>query len=144
MGVAPCTLILGGVGAGAAATADRLDGSVFFPLTALPLLELAAEGGGLFNRGDTGHCGVESPEPPAPVLRAPPRPGSFDTASVTPPLLLPDICGTLLADNALCMAAADGCPGKLEFDTALGRLSFRIGEALREVLGLPPGNGECE
>lgn len=133
VGVALCTLILGG---GPTSGDDVLDPSPFFaaaPTAALPLLELTAEGGGLFKRGETGHCGVLSPDEP-------PLPCSLDTASVTAPP--PDNCGTLLADNALCIAAADGCVEKLGGPE--GRESLRMGDVLREVRGLAPADGEEE
>lgn len=64
--------------------------------------ERTAVGGGERRRGDCGHVGVVSPEPMAVrccIL------GSFETASVTGP---PWSWGTLVADKARCMAAAEG------------------------------------
>lgn len=59
-------------------------GSGFFGCcgAADPLLELDADGGGDFRRGDIGHCGVVSPDPPPALLLAL---GSLETASVTGP-----------------------------------------------------------
>lgn len=112
-GVADCMLILGGADGGAEVGAVVLFGpysSAFFPdIETIPVCCLEVdrdEGGGLFNRGEAGHCGVDSPEV-GPALLGPPREGSFETASVTAPPA--EICGTLLADNALCIAAAEGC-----------------------------------
>jgi len=105
-------------------------GSVVFFCAALdPRREFAAEvggGGGDFSRGDRGHCGVVSPDPA-------PRPfgarGRRDTASETGP---DGSCGTLAADNARWMAAAEGW---VEMGVERGpvRLSLRIGEVLRDV-----------
>lgn len=61
--------------------------SIFFPATeAIPAcLDVTREaGGGLFSRGEAGHCGVVSPEE-CPALFAPARAGNLDTASVTAP-----------------------------------------------------------
>lgn len=85
--------------------------SAFFPakearLACLEVTRLA--GGGLFNRGEGGHCGVVSPEA-GPALFGPAREGSFDTASVTAPPAPAESCGTLLAESARCIAAAEGC-----------------------------------
>ena len=57
--------------------------SVFFSAVDDPRLELAAEGGGDLMRGEEGHCGVVSPDPPPEALCAL---GSLDTASVTGPV----------------------------------------------------------
>ena len=135
--MAPCTLILGNT-----AGADDLVGveadpgsSDFFPTpeARLPCLEVTrVAGGGLFNRGEAGHCGVVSPEA-EPVLFAPARDGNFDTASDTAPPNPAESCGTLLAESARCIAAAEGCD---ELERALARPSLRIGDGFREVLGL--------
>lgn len=143
--VAPCTLILGNttgavVFVGVEAYSDS---SAFFPTPAarLPCLEVTrVEGGGLFNRGEAGHCGVVSPEA-GPTLFAPARDGSFDTASDTAPPVPAESCGTLLAESARCIAAAEGCD---ELDRALARPSLRIGDGFREVLGLEVEDCEDE
>lgn len=116
-GVVICTLMLG-TGAG----------SGFLLCIADPRLELA-DGGGDFSRGDIGHCGVLSPDPP-PVLCAR---GNFDTASDTDPCN----CGTLAADSARWIAAAEGTEGCRD-----GLLSFRPGELFREESGLAPADGD--
>lgn len=147
VGVADCTLILGGAdGAGVdAGVLFEPASSAFFPaieaIIGCCLDEAREEGGGLFNRGEAGHCGVESPEA-GPALLGPPRGGSFDTASVTAPPALS--CGTLLADNARCMAAAEGCVEKDWPANGPGRLSLRIGDVFREDLGLALAEGEEE
>lgn len=51
-----------------------------------------------------------SPEAGPALLGAAPREGSFETASVTAPPA--ESCGTLLADKARWMAAAEGCVEK--------------------------------
>lgn len=61
--------------------------------------------------------------------------GNFETPSATP---VACNCGVFAADNARCIAAADGCD-ELGLDSGCGRLSFRIGDVLREVLGLADG-----
>lgn len=148
VGVAPRMLILGGAGgADDVAVDDVFEGpasSAFFPTTdAIPacLPETRDEGGGLFNRGEAGHCGVVSPEA-GPALFGPARAGNLDTASVTAPP--EESWGTLLADKALWMAAAEGCDEKELLDKAPGRLSLRIGDVLREVLGLEVVEGDEE
>ena len=124
-GVAPVTLILG------AAVA-----SAFFCATAEFLRELAADGGGDFSRGDSGHCGVVSPEPAALLCCL----GSFDTASDMEPCCS---CGTAAADKALWIAAAEGCVD-IGVVRGPGLLSLRIGEVFREVRGLvPAGDAVC-
>lgn len=145
--VAPCTLILGG--AVGAEIVDVLAGplsSAFFPATELILACLEVEreaGGGLFNRGEAGHCGVVSPEA-GPALFGPARVGNFDTASVTAPPPPADRDGTLLADSAPWIAAAEGCDEKDWLCDAPGRLSLRIGEVFREDLGLGVTEGDDE
>ena len=114
LGVASRTLILGST-AGAdgfvGVEADP-DSSTFFPTTELRLVCLGVTrvaevaGGGLLIRGGAGHCDVVSP---GPALFAPAREGSFDTASETAPPVPAESCGTLLAESARCMAAAEGC-----------------------------------
>lgn len=101
-----------------------------------PLLELGPDpdGGGDFNRGDVGQCGVVSPDPVPPFGAL----GRRDTASDTPPACN---CGAFAADSALCMAAADGWV-EMGVERGCGRLSFRTGEVLRDVRGLVPANGE--
>lgn len=89
LGVAPCTLILGNTAGADVFVGVEADpgSSTFFPT---PEARLACRevtrvaGGGLFNRGEAGHCGVVSPEP-GPALFAPAREGNFDTASDTAP-----------------------------------------------------------
>ena len=76
--------------------------SGFFCAVAEPLRELVPEGGGDFKRGDVGQCGVLSSDAPA-LLGAL---GSFETPSGTGPACK---LGTFAADNALCIAAAEGC-----------------------------------
>lgn len=104
VGVAPRMLILGGAGGADVVVDDVFAGpasSAFFPTTdAIPacLPETRDEGGGLFNRGEAGHCGVVSPEA-GPALFGPARAGNLDTASVTAPP--EESWGTLLADKAL-------------------------------------------
>lgn len=148
VGVAPCTLILGGA-VGADVVDDVLAGplsSAFFTATELILACLEVErdaGGGLFNRGEAGHCGVLSPEA-GPALFGPARAGSFDTASVTAPPPPAERDGTLLADSALWIAAAEGCDEKDWLFNAPGRLSLRIGEVFREDLGLGVTEGDDE
>ena len=110
--------------------------SAIFGTPAEPRLELVADAGGDFIRGDIGHCGVLSPDPP-PALRL--ARGSLDTASVTGP---ERSCGALAADSALWIAAADGCVDLLP-PRGCGRLSLRMGELLREFSGLVP-DGEDE
>ena len=90
VGVAPWTLMLGGVGL-VGVVGCVLEGpasSVFFPpaTEAIPACrDVTREaGGGLFNRGEAGHCGVVSPEV-GPALFAPARAGNLDTASDTAP-----------------------------------------------------------
>jgi hypothetical protein len=140
VGVAPRMLILGGAD-GAAVVDDVFVGpasSAFFPITeAMPVCraETRDEGGGLFNRGDAGHCGVVSPEAGPELFVGPVRAGSLDTASVTAPLS-EESWGTLLADKALCIAAAEGCDENDWLPKAPGRLSLRIGDVFREDLGL--------
>lgn len=140
LGVAPCTLILGnttGADGFVGVEADP-ESSTFFPATEARLACLEATrvaGGGLFNRGEVGHCGVVSPEA-GPALFAPTREGSFDTASDTAPPAPAESCGTLLAESARCIAAADGCDELELLDRAPGRPSLRMGDGLREVLGL--------
>lgn len=141
VGVTPCTLIMGG-----AEVVDELAGpasSAFFPATEAMVACLGLDrepGGGLFSRGEAGHCGVVSPEL-GPALFGPPRVGSFDTASVTAPPPV-EICGTLLADNALCIAAAEGCVEKDWLAKGPGRLSLRMGDVFREDLGLAVAEGD--
>jgi hypothetical protein len=140
LGVAPCTLILGnttGADVFVGVEADP-DSSAFFPaaielrLVCLEVTRVA--GGGLFNRGEAGHCGVVSPEA-GPALFAPAREGSFDTASVTAPPVPAESCGTLLAESARCIAAAEGCD-ELDWLDRVLRPSLRMGDGFREVLGL--------
>lgn len=105
--------------------------------TAEPRLELGPDGGGDLRRGEIGHCGVVSPEG---VTDFGTRPGNFDTASLTAEPFCCR-CGTLDADNARWIAAADGC-----VDKALGTsggLSWRMGEAFLDVRGLAPGAGDA-
>ena len=116
-GVALCTLILG------AATCAL---SALFWFTAEPLLELDPEGGGDFSRGDVGQCGVVSLDAFALFGGL----GSFDTASETAP---PCSCGTLAADSARCIAAADGCV-EMRVEGGCGR----VGEVFLDVFGLVP------
>jgi hypothetical protein len=114
LGVASRTLMLGST-AGAdgfvGVEADP-DSSTFFPAIELRLVCLGVTrvaevaGGGLLIRGGAGHCDVVSP---GPALFAPAREGSFDTASETAPPVPAESCGTLLAESARCMAAAEGC-----------------------------------
>lgn len=81
------------------------DGSGFLCCAAAdPRRELGPDGGGDLSRGDIGHCGVVSPEATALFCA---RPGSLATASLTVEPF-DCSCGTLDADNARCMAAADG------------------------------------
>jgi len=82
---------------------------------------------------------VLSPDEPPAAALVPALLGSLDTASVTAP---PGNCGTLLADNALCIAAADGCVEKLGGPE--GRESLRMGDVFREVRGLAPADGDEE
>jgi hypothetical protein len=105
--------------------------STFFCVAADPLRELEPDGGGDFKRGDVGHFGVFSPDLGAF--------GGFETPSATP---VACSCGAFAADKALCIAAADGCD-ELGVDSGCGRLSFRMGDALRDVLGLFPADGLC-
>lgn len=65
--------------------------------------------------------------------------GSLDTASDT---VVPGCCncGTLDAESARCIAAAEGCVESV-LDSA-GALSFRSGDVLRDVRGLCPAAGE--
>jgi hypothetical protein len=106
VGVAPRMLILGGAGGAVVVDDDVFAGpasSAFFPITeAIPVCraETRDEGGGLFNRGDAGHCGVVSPEAGPALFVGPARAGNLDTASVTAPLS-EESWGTLLADKAL-------------------------------------------
>lgn len=107
-----------------------------------PRRELGPEGGGDLTRGEIGHCGVVSPEAVALFTGL----ANLDTASVTD---VPRVwvcvccgcsCGTLEADSARCMAAAEGV-----VDNPVGivvGLSFRVGDALREVCGLCPVAGD--
>jgi hypothetical protein len=140
-------LILGAEG-GVDIADDVVAGPVssnFLPATeAIPACFPATrdEGGGLFNRGEAGHCGVVSPEA-GPALLGPARAGSFDTASVTGPPP-EESCGTLLADKALCIEAAEGCDEKDWPAKAPGRLSLRMGELFREDLGLEVVEGDEE
>jgi hypothetical protein len=148
LGVASRTLILGNAaGAGAFVVVDAdPDSSTFFPAIEARLACLEATrvaGGGLFNRGEAGHCGVVSPEA-GPTLFAPAREGNFDTASDTAPPVPAESCGTLLAESARCIAAAEGCDELDWFDRALGRPSLRMGDGLREVLGLEVEDCEDE
>lgn len=69
--------------------------------------EARGEGGGLFSRGEAGHCGVVSREAGL-ALFGPARVGKFDTASATAPPPA-ESCGTLLADRAVSIAAGEGC-----------------------------------
>jgi len=57
--------------------------SAFFCATVEPLLELLADGGGDFNRGEMGHCGVMSPELGPPTFFA--DLGSRETGSAAAP-----------------------------------------------------------
>lgn len=66
--------------------------------------------------------------------------GSLDTASDTG-LLCCCNCGTLDADSARCMAAAEGWVDSVEVN--VGVLSFRSGDVLREVRGLCPAEGDA-
>ena len=141
LGVAPCTLILGnttGADGFVGVEADP-DSYTFFPATEARLACLEATrvaGGGLFNRGEGGHCGVVSPEA-GPALFAPAREGSLETASDTAPPPPPaESDGTLLAESARCIAAAEGCDELDWLDRGLGRPSLRMGDGFREVLGL--------
>lgn len=104
----------------------------FCPVAADPRLEFGPEGGGDFSRGDVGQCGVLSPDPPALLGTL----GNRDTESDTPPACN---CGAFAADNARCIAAADGCVG-FGLDRCCGRLSLRMGDVLRDVLGLEPAD----
>ena len=76
--------------------------SFFFTKWREPLRELDPDGGGDFNRGDTGHCGVASPDA-VPLLLA--CLGNLDVASAAGAGCIP---GTLAAESALWIAAADG------------------------------------
>ena len=100
-------------------------------VAAEPRLELGPEGGGDFSRGDVGQCGVLSPLPPALFGGR----GSLEAASPAWRV------GTLAADRALCIAAADGCV-EIGVDNGAGRLSLRVGEAFRDVRGLEAGDGD--
>lgn len=142
VGVAFCMLMLGGT-LGAGVEAAAASSGLLPAIEAMPgCREFDREdGGGLFNRGEAGHCGVVSPDTD-PALFWPPRAGSFDTASVTAPPAESD--GTLLADSARWMAAAEGCVEKDWLARGPGRLSLRTGEVLREDLGLAAADGEEE
>ena len=91
-GVAPWILILGGAGGADVVDVDGVfagpASSAFFPATeVIPgcLPDKTRDvGGGLFNRGDAGHCGVVSPEA-GPALFGPALAGNLETASVTDP-----------------------------------------------------------
>lgn len=99
VGVEVCTIILG------------VDAPRWFSES---LLALTDDGGGDFNLGDCGHVGVLSPDPAAErgcIF------GNLETASVTEPA---GNCGTLVADKALWMAAADGTV-PVGVDKAAGR-----------------------
>lgn len=122
-GVAFCTLI---VGAAAGASA-------FFAVVAEPRLEFGPEGGGDFNRGDIGHCGVVSPLAPVLLFCLDTLPASF-----VPP---PCSAGTFAADSALWIAAAEGCVD-IGVVRGCGLLSLRIGEVFLDVRGLVPAEAE--
>lgn len=98
-----------------------------------PRLEFGPDGGGDFSRGDTGHCGVVSAL--APVLLA--DRGTLDASPAAA------FCseGTLAADNARCMAAAEGwvATGVV---VGCGLVSLRMGDVLRDVRGLVPAEAE--
>lgn len=121
-GVAFCTLIVG-------VTLP----SAFFVVVAEPRLEFGPEGGGDFNLGDIGHCGVVSPL--ALVLLF-----ALDALVASP---VPPVCsaGTFAADNARCMAAAEGCV-EMGVVRGCGLLSLRMGDVFLDVRGLVPAEAE--
>ena len=121
-GVAFCTLM---VGAGVP--------SAFFAVVDDPRLELAPEGGGDFSLGDIGHCGVVSPLAPELLFGLEALVASVDA--------VPWRVGTFAADNARCMAAADGWV-EMGVVRGCGLLSFRIGDVFLDVLGLVPAEVE--
>lgn len=84
-----CTLMVG---------AGLLSG--FFGAVEDPRRELDPDGGGDFNLGDIGHCGVVSPL--APVLLF-----GLETLAVSAAELFCS-AGTFAADRARCIAAAEG------------------------------------
>lgn len=121
-GVALCTLM---TGAGVL--------SVFFAAVVDPRLELGPEGGGDFNLGDMGHCGVVSPLAPWLLFGLATRP-----PSAAPP---PGSVSTLAADSARCMAAAEGCV-EMGVVRGCGLLSLRMGDVFLDVFGLLPAEAE--
>lgn len=68
-----------------------------------PRLEFTPEGGGDFILGDSGHCGVDSAD--ATVLLGPRGSLEVDSAAAVPGCCS---CGTLDAERARCIAAAEG------------------------------------
>ncbi len=83
------------------------------------------EGGGDLSRGDTGQCGVFSPDVPADVLCGR---GILLAGSVT---ALGCSWWGVADDNARCIAAADGTVALLdEFGVWLGLMSWLLGRDL--------------
>lgn len=121
-GVAFCTLIVGGAFP-----------SAFFADVAEPRLEFGPDGGGDFSLGDKGHCGVVSPLAEVLLFAR-----DALAASAVGPL---GRVGTLAADNARCMAAAEGWVD-MGVVRGCGRLSLRIGEVFLDVRGLVPAEAE--
>lgn len=121
-GVAFCTLIVG-------AAVD----SAFLTAFEDVRLELAPDGGGDFSLGDIGHCGVVSPLAPELLFGL-----EALAASVGAP---PCSVGTLAADNARCIAAAEGWV-EMGVVRGCGLLSLRIGDVFLDVLGLVPAEVE--
>lgn len=117
-----CTLIVG---------AGVLSG--FFGAVADPRLEFEPDGGGDFNLGDIGHCGVVSPL--APVLLF-----GLDTLAESVVELFCS-AGTFAADSARCMAAAEGWVD-MGVVSGCGLLSFRIGDVFLDVFGLEPAEAD--
>jgi len=68
-----------------------------------PRLEFSPEGGGDFILGDNGHCGVDSAD--ATALLGPRAILDAASGAVMPGCCS---CGTLDAERARCMAAAEG------------------------------------
>ena len=93
VGVAPWILILGGAGGADVVDVDDVfagpASSAFFTVTEVIPACLPDDtrdvGGGLFNRGDAGHCGVVSPDAGPALFVGPALAGNLDTASVTDP-----------------------------------------------------------